>query len=504
MKKMVKIFGIIALTAIIWLVLASCPEPDPESPADSVITIPIIQGVSAPVAGYSPVARITENAQYSGTVTWEVLSGSSSNSNPSAFAALTEYIAVITLTAKTGYTLQGVGANFFMVAGATSVRNNANSGVITAVFPRTAYKTPTASDFNISGLTQVFNYDARPVSITPKSGESQGQITIYYAGTGGTAYSKSTDAPWAVGAYTVTFDVSAAAGFNAVTGLNAGTLNITSQQSGSGNPDVFTSVTAFEDWLKNQPDNTAAAPYVVKLNINVFDLRFESNLSTTIRGNANKYVYLDLSGSTTNIGYHAFDRCPNLTGITIPNGVTSIGESAFYECTSLTSVTIPNSVTSIWNEAFNGCTNLRNITIKTDKLITSTNNWGTIFLATNLAVTFEDVTSIGQSAFYNCTRLTSVTISDSVTSIGGYAFSGCTGLTSVTIPNSVTSIVSYAFLGCTSLTSVTFETGSAIDSGNFGYNAFPQGNSNGDALKTAYLSGGAGTYTKSGDTWTKQ
>jgi len=53
------------------------------------------------------------------------------------FAAFTTYTATITLTAKTGYTLQGVTANYFTVAGARSSSNAANSGIVTAVFPRT-------------------------------------------------------------------------------------------------------------------------------------------------------------------------------------------------------------------------------------------------------------------------------------------------------------------------------------------------------------------------------
>jgi len=97
---------------------------------NETINVAAIQGVTVPATGGTPVTAITENAQYSGTVTW--------NGNPSVFAAATQYTATITLTAKAGYTLQGVGANFFTVAGATSVSNNANSGVITAVFPATS------------------------------------------------------------------------------------------------------------------------------------------------------------------------------------------------------------------------------------------------------------------------------------------------------------------------------------------------------------------------------
>jgi hypothetical protein len=73
------------------------------------------------------VSTTTAGTGYTGTVSW---SGS-----PSTFAEGTIYTATITLTPTSGYTLTGVNANFFTVAGATSVSHDANSGVITAVFP---------------------------------------------------------------------------------------------------------------------------------------------------------------------------------------------------------------------------------------------------------------------------------------------------------------------------------------------------------------------------------
>ncbi|HWR55621.1 MAG TPA: S-layer homology domain-containing protein [Negativicutes bacterium] len=87
-----------------------------------------IGGVTAPARGAVPVSAI-ETAQYTGTVTWEP-----ADSN---FKASTVYTATITLTPKMGYTLTGVAADSFTVAGATSAANEANSGVITAVFPAT-------------------------------------------------------------------------------------------------------------------------------------------------------------------------------------------------------------------------------------------------------------------------------------------------------------------------------------------------------------------------------
>jgi hypothetical protein len=94
-----------------------------------------------------------------------------------------------------------------------------------------------------------------------------------------------------------------------------------------------------------------------------------------------------------------------------------------------------------------------------------------------------------------------------VSDIGESAFQECTGLTSVSIPRSVTSIGDLAFVGCSGLTSVTFGSGSNIASGNFGAIAFPEGSArNGDGLKKAYSTGGAGTYTRDpdGTTWRKK
>lgn len=95
------------------------------------VTSAAIEGVTAPVVGETPVTTITNGAQFTGTVTWspDLVNGK--------FGPQTVYTATITLTPKVGYKLDGVAANFFTVAGATSVSNGANSGVVTAVFPAT-------------------------------------------------------------------------------------------------------------------------------------------------------------------------------------------------------------------------------------------------------------------------------------------------------------------------------------------------------------------------------
>ena len=112
---------------------------------DTVISIAAIQGVTAPVIGSTPVTTITETSQYTGTVVW------SPTNDP--FAGGTVYTATITLTAKTGFTLTGVAENSFTVAGADTVTNAVDSGVITAVFPATA-----APDFALGSGTEVDPY----------------------------------------------------------------------------------------------------------------------------------------------------------------------------------------------------------------------------------------------------------------------------------------------------------------------------------------------------------
>jgi hypothetical protein len=94
-------------------------------------------------------------------------------------------------------------------------------------------------------------------------------------------------------------------------------------------------------------------------------------------------------------------------------------------------------------------------------------------------------------------------IPNSVTSIGGTAFYYCSSLTSVTIPASVTSIENSAFAGCSSLTNVTFQ--GTIPAGNF---TTTNGGFPGDLRDKFYVTdpanGTPGTYTRNGNTWTKQ
>jgi hypothetical protein len=104
--------------------------------SDTVVALLSLDAViTAPVKGATPVTTAIDTDQYTGTIAWQTEAGAA---HSGAFAPATVYKAVLTLTAKTGYTFEGVAANSFSYTGATSVANAVNSGTVTITFPATA------------------------------------------------------------------------------------------------------------------------------------------------------------------------------------------------------------------------------------------------------------------------------------------------------------------------------------------------------------------------------
>lgn len=178
----------------------------------------------------------------------------------------------------------------------------------------------------------------------------------------------------------------------------------------------------------------------------------------------------------TTIGGFAFRGCTGLTNVTIPEGVARIVVQAFDGCSGLTEVAIPGSVTSLMVPAFSGCTRLTAITVSSNN--TNLRSIDGVLFRSNGKFLLEyphgklgsyrvpdGVTVIMGASFAGSAGLTEVIIPEGTTNLLTSAFTGCAQLTSVTLPNTVTDIGDNAFSGCASLTAVALP-GSVVRFGN--------------------------------------
>jgi hypothetical protein len=174
----------------------------------------------------------------------------------------------------------------------------------------------------------------------------------------------------------------------------------------------------------------------------------------------------------TSIGCSAFNRCKNLSGVMIPDGVTSVDHHAFRGCSKLTNVTIPASFTSIEAD-FACCSRLNSITVDELNPVCSSSADGVVFNKEKTQLILypsgkageyaipSSVTQIGSGAFNGSVGVTVVTIPDSVTNIGYKAFAYCSNLANIAIPSKLSGLGWSTFEGCTNLTSITIPGGIA-------------------------------------------
>jgi hypothetical protein len=132
---------------ILALVLAGCPDPnDPDSEGNGAPPVTVkalaLDGVfGKPNTGSAPQKDIN-SSQYEGSIAWKTVEDDTvTDFTGSQFLANTVYRAVLSLTAKSGYTFTGVQANTFTFTGAREVTNDADSGNVTVTFTATESST---------------------------------------------------------------------------------------------------------------------------------------------------------------------------------------------------------------------------------------------------------------------------------------------------------------------------------------------------------------------------
>ena len=206
----------------------------------------------------------------------------------------------------------------------------------------------------------------------------------------------------------------------------------------------------------------------------------------------------------TQIYLEAFEDCPGIESITLPEGITRIGSDAFYNCTGLKSINIPDSVTEISSRAFYGCNGiLENVqgVYYVDKWVVDADT-----SVTDVELR-SDTVGIGNNAFSGCSMLTSVIIPEGVKYIGYAAFgSYCDSLTSITIPESVEIIGAYAFSGCEMLTTAVFQDPDGwrayANDDSFSYRIYAY-ELESPSTAAAYLTGVGTSKAYSGQEWRK-
>ena len=134
-KNFFKVFSIIAA---LCLLVTACPSPNgPDVDQDTVVTLTDLTSlVRAPETGEAPQSTITENDQYSGSITWRVGATGTTAFNGTVFEADTVYRAVINLTVKQGYTFSGFTGTFTHTA-ASEVDFNDDARIVTITFEAT-------------------------------------------------------------------------------------------------------------------------------------------------------------------------------------------------------------------------------------------------------------------------------------------------------------------------------------------------------------------------------
>lgn len=141
---------------------------------------------------------------------------------------------------------------------------------------------------------------------------------------------------------------------------------------------------------------------------------------------------LNVGEGITVLGNSLFERCTNMTEISLPTTLTAIGERCFfmYSVGGLKSLVIPKNVNTISEKAFVCCA-VESVTIP------------------------FNVKEIGSYAFNECAELKSAYVDSPL--VSSFMFTQCSALTNLTLSKNVKSINAYCINYCGSLKEITYE-----------------------------------------------
>ena len=163
-------------------------------------------------------------------------------------------------------------------------------------------QTPVASDYTVGNLAQTAG-SVIAVSITANSGKSPGAISNI-------RYNGSTIIPQTAGTYPVTFDVAAASGWNAATGLSAGNLTISSLTG------IVINLSNMNEWELTEQTAQATANVNKVFSVNGTYSTYHWHLDGTHVGTSSSYTFNNPVGVyqlvvvvTNNAGISRSGRC---------------------------------------------------------------------------------------------------------------------------------------------------------------------------------------------------
>lgn len=132
-----------------------------------------------------------------------------------------------------------------------------------------------------------------------------------------------------------------------------------------------------------------------------------------------------------NLNTLIIDGKPLESELVIPDNITSISDSAFKYCTNLTKIIIPDHVSNLSQQVFAYCYNLSDLEFAKN----------------------SPIKTLPEKMVYSCKNLNKITLPDNLETIGYFTF-GRTGLKNIELPTKLSKIEGNAFDSCDKLDSI--------------------------------------------------